>query len=51
MKMGVWSERAEGSVVVTLMKGVMVVDGLARATNSLISGWRSLDGGGGGGGY
>ena len=41
---GVWSDRAEGSVVVSLMEGFIVVDGLERAAKAFISGWRSCGG-------
>ena len=42
---GVCPDRAEGGVVVTLMEGVMLMDGLARAANALIAGWMCCVGG------
>ena len=36
--MDVWPERAEGSVVVELVEGVMVVAGLKGPDNALIAG-------------
>ena len=38
--MSVSSHIYEGSVVVSLMKGFMVVDRLSRSAKALIAGWR-----------
>ena len=43
-KRGVWLERVEGSVVVSLMGRVMVMDGLKREDKVLIAGCRSWGG-------